>query len=88
MVGYATVYTMLPRVLLGSGQGRTGQIAMTYPELYKELTKAALTYKTFIWCLVSIYQGRSDNVRCAALFEDEFIHIVANQFHGADTLRS
>ena len=35
-----------------------GKIAMTYPELYKELTKGrSLSYKTFfIWVLISIYQ--------------------------------
>ena len=58
MVGYATVYTMLPVFSLVLDKDVTAQIAMTYPELYKELTKGrSLTYKTFfIWCLVSIYQ--------------------------------
>ena len=36
-----------------------GRIALTFPELYKDLAKGrSLTYKTFfIWCLISIYQG-------------------------------
>lgn len=35
------------------------KIALTYPELYKELSKGrSLSYKTFfIWVLISIYQG-------------------------------
>lgn len=35
--------------------------ALTYPELYKELSKGrSLSYKTFfIWVLISIYQGKS-----------------------------
>lgn len=34
--------------------------ALTYPELYKELSKGrSLSYKTFfIWVLISIYQGK------------------------------
>ena len=36
----------------------SGKTAITYPELYKELTKGrSLSYKTFfIWVLISIYQ--------------------------------
>jgi phospholipid-translocating ATPase len=36
------------------------KIALTYPELYKELSKGrSLSYKTFfIWVLISIYQGK------------------------------
>ena len=58
MVGYATVYTMLPVFSLVLDKDVKAPIAMTYPELYKELTKGrSLSYKTFfIWCLVSIYQ--------------------------------
>ena len=61
MVGYATVYTMLPVFSLVLDRDVTGDIAMMYPELYKELTKGrSLTYKTFfIWCLISIYQVAS-----------------------------
>jgi len=82
MVGYATVYTMLPVFSLVLDKDVTGQIAMTYPELYKELTKGrSLTYKTFfIWCLVSIYQGGVIMFGALLLFEDEFIHIVAISF--------
>ena len=60
MVGYATVYTMLPVFSLVLDMDVNGKIALTYPELYKELTKGrSLTYKTFfVWCLISLYQGK------------------------------
>ena len=37
-------------------------IALSYPELYKELRKGrSLSYKTFfVWVLISIYQGTLD----------------------------
>jgi len=59
MVGYATVYTMLPVFSLVLDKDVSAKIAMTYPELYKELAKGrSLTYKTFfVWVLISIYQG-------------------------------
>jgi len=82
MVGYATVYTMLPVFSLVLDKDVTGQIAITYPELYKELTKGRdLTYKTFfIWVLISIYQGGTIMFGALLLFEDEFIHVVAISF--------
>ena len=39
MVGYATAYTMMPVFSLVLDVDVTAEIAMTYPELYKELTK-------------------------------------------------
>eukprot|EP00088_Acartia_fossae_P009469 TRINITY_DN1459_c0_g1_i2.p1 TRINITY_DN1459_c0_g1~~TRINITY_DN1459_c0_g1_i2.p1 ORF type:complete len:559 (+),score=147.38 TRINITY_DN1459_c0_g1_i2:158-1678(+) len=82
MVGYATVYTMLPVFSLVLDRDVSGQIAIMYPELYKELTKGrSLTYKTFfIWCLISIYQGGIIMFGALLLFEDEFIHVVAISF--------
>ena len=60
MVGYATVYTMFPVFSLVLDKDVPGRIALTFPELYKDLAKGrSLTYKTFfIWCLISIYQGK------------------------------
>ncbi|KAI0286511.1 hypothetical protein BC826DRAFT_972568 [Russula brevipes] len=65
MVGYVTIYTM---ALVFS---------LSYPELYKELTKGraprALSYKTFeIWLMISVYYGPR-----SVLFENEFMNIVA-----------
>lgn len=61
MVGYATLYTMFPVFSLVLDQDIGSCTALTYPELYKELSKGrSLSYKTFfIWVLISIYQGKS-----------------------------
>lgn len=59
LVGYATVYTMMPVFSLVLDKDVDEDLANLYPELYKELTSgASLSYTTFfIWVLVSIYQG-------------------------------
>ncbi|XP_053697934.1 probable phospholipid-transporting ATPase IIA isoform X2 [Sabethes cyaneus] len=82
MVGYATVYTMFPVFSLVLDQDISSNIALTYPELYKELSKGrSLSYKTFfMWVLISIYQGGVIMYGALILFEDEFIHIVAISF--------
>ncbi|KAI8888423.1 phospholipid-translocating P-type ATPase [Backusella circina FSU 941] len=82
MVGYATIYTMAPVFSLVWDQDVNENIALLYPELYKDLTKGrSLSYRTFFqWLLISIYQGGSIMVLSIVLFEDEFIHIVAISF--------
>ena len=82
MVGYATLYTQLPVFSLVLDRDVPGKVAMTYPELYKELTKGrSLTYKTFfIWVLISIYQGGVIMFGALLLFEEDFLHIVAISF--------
>ena len=82
MVGYATIYTMFPVFSLVLDKDVSGRIALTYPELYKELTKGrSLSYKTFfIWTMISIYQGGVIMFGALLLFEDEFIHVVAISF--------
>ena len=59
MVGYATIYTMMPVFSLVLDRDVDEHLANLYPELYKELTEGrSLSYRTFfIWVLVSIYQG-------------------------------
>ena len=59
MVGYATVYTMLPVFSLVLDMDVDEHLANLYPELYKELKRGkSLSYKTFFtWVLVSVYQG-------------------------------
>lgn len=76
------MYTSFPVFSLVLDKDVTDKIALTYPELYKELTKGrSLSYKTFfIWCLVSIYQGGVIMFGALLLFEDEFIHVVAISF--------
>ncbi|XP_070368931.1 probable phospholipid-transporting ATPase IIB isoform X21 [Equus asinus] len=58
MVGYATIYTMFPVFSLVLDQDVKPEMAMLYPELYKDLTKGrSLSFKTFlVWVLISIYQ--------------------------------
>ncbi|GAB1863273.1 Phospholipid-transporting ATPase [Camponotus japonicus] len=82
MVGYATIYTMFPVFSLVLDKDVSGKVALTYPELYKELSKGrSLSYKTFfMWVLISIYQGGVIMYGALIMFEDEFIHIVAISF--------
>ncbi|XP_069905943.1 probable phospholipid-transporting ATPase IIB isoform X2 [Oryctolagus cuniculus] len=82
MVGYATVYTMFPVFSLVLDQDVKPEMAMLYPELYKDLTKGrALSFKTFlIWVLISIYQGAILMYGALVLFESEFVHVVAISF--------
>ncbi|XP_022186927.2 probable phospholipid-transporting ATPase IIB isoform X1 [Nilaparvata lugens] len=82
MVGYATVYTMFPVFSLVLDRDVSDKIVLTYPELYKELSKGrSLSFKTFfMWVLISIYQGGVIMYGALVLFEDEFIHIVAISF--------
>lgn len=42
MVGYATAYTMLPVFSLVLDRDVNEDVALLYPELYKELTKVRL----------------------------------------------
>ncbi|XP_029327934.1 probable phospholipid-transporting ATPase IIB isoform X1 [Mus caroli] len=82
MVGYATIYTMFPVFSLVLDQDVKPEMAILYPELYKDLTKGrSLSFKTFlIWVLISIYQGGILMYGALLLFEDEFVHVVAISF--------
>uniref|UniRef100_G3RPG4 Phospholipid-transporting ATPase n=1 Tax=Gorilla gorilla gorilla TaxID=9595 RepID=G3RPG4_GORGO len=82
MVGYATIYTMFPVFSLVLDQDVKPEMAMLYPELYKDLTKGrSLSFKTFlIWVLISIYQGGILMYGALVLFESEFVHVVAISF--------
>lgn len=59
LVGYATVYTMMPVFSLVLDTDIPVQLAHLYPELYAELaTNPSLSYRTFfIWVAISVYQG-------------------------------
>lgn len=59
MVGYATIYTMMPVFSLALDKDLDDSLALLYPELYKELTQGkSLSYSTFFaWVTISIYQG-------------------------------
>jgi phospholipid-translocating ATPase len=59
LVGYATVYTMMPVFSLVLDTDVDESLVNLYPELYKELTEGrSLSYRTFfVWVFISIYQG-------------------------------
>jgi len=59
LVGYSTIYTMMPVFSLVLDTDVDESVANLYPELYAELKSGrSLSYKSFfIWVAVSIYQG-------------------------------
>ncbi|KAE9407075.1 protein transporter [Gymnopus androsaceus JB14] len=82
MVGYATVYTMMPVFSLVLDRDVSREMALVYPELYKELVKGrVLGYKSFFeWVMISVYQGAAIMIMSLVLFENEFLHIVSISF--------
>ncbi|KIJ34965.1 hypothetical protein M422DRAFT_181491 [Sphaerobolus stellatus SS14] len=82
MMGYATIYTMAPVFSLVLDRDVNEDLALLYPELYKELTKGrALSFKTFfMWLMISVYQGGVIMIMSLLLFENEFLNIVAISF--------
>ncbi|KAG2151082.1 uncharacterized protein EDB93DRAFT_1249573 [Suillus bovinus] len=82
MVGYATIYTMAPVFSLVLDRDVNEDLALIYPELYKELTKGrALSFKTFfMWLMISVYQGAAIMIMSLLLFETEFLNIVSISF--------
>uniref|UniRef100_A0A914WKJ9 Phospholipid-transporting ATPase n=1 Tax=Plectus sambesii TaxID=2011161 RepID=A0A914WKJ9_9BILA len=82
MVAYSTAYTMLPVFSLVMDRDVKANVALTYPELYKELAKGrSLSFKTFcIWVLISIYQGAVIMYGALLLFDADFIHVVSISF--------
>ncbi|KAK9477001.1 hypothetical protein V1514DRAFT_284020 [Lipomyces japonicus] len=59
LVGYATIYTMMPVFSMVLDRDVDEDLAELYPELYKELTEGrSLSYFTFfVWVLISVFQG-------------------------------
>ncbi|KAI5608017.1 putative phospholipid-transporting ATPase IIB isoform X2, partial [Silurus asotus] len=82
MVGYATIYTMFPVFSLVLDQDVKPEMALLYPELYKDLTKGrSLSFKTFlVWVLISVYQGGILMYGALVLFDQEFVHVVTISF--------
>ncbi|GHJ88639.1 hypothetical protein NliqN6_5041 [Naganishia liquefaciens] len=78
-VGYATLYTMAPVFSLVLDKDVSEDLALLYPELYKEMTKGrALSTRTFFeWLTISVYQGGIIMILSLLFFETEFINIVA-----------
>ncbi|KAK2560742.1 putative phospholipid-transporting ATPase IIB [Acropora cervicornis] len=79
---YGTFYTMFPVSSLVLDVDVPPDIALIYPELYKDLGKGrSLSYKTFfIWVLISIYQGGIIMFGGLLLFDQDFIHVVSITF--------
>jgi magnesium-transporting ATPase (P-type) len=50
MVGYATIYTMAPVFSLVLDRDLNEDLALSYPELYKELTKVHFTFFFVVCC--------------------------------------
>ncbi|TIA93573.1 hypothetical protein E3P99_00049 [Wallemia hederae] len=82
MMGYSTIYTMAPVFSLVLDRDVNEELALLYPELYKELTKGRiLSLKTFfVWMMVSVYQGGAIMIMTLVLFENEFLNIVSISF--------
>ncbi|CAF0909288.1 unnamed protein product [Didymodactylos carnosus] len=82
LVGYATIYTMFSVFSLVLDKDVQPEIALLYPELYKELSKGrSLSLKTFfLWVFISIYQGGAIMYGSFLLFDDDFIHVVSITF--------
>ena len=58
MVGYATIYTMAPVFSLVLDRDVNEDLALLYPELYKELTKVTLSV-VFAGVLLNLPLGTS-----------------------------
>ncbi|UJR23043.1 hypothetical protein I4U23_026069 [Adineta vaga] len=82
LVGYATFYTNFPVFALVLDQDVRPEIALLYPELYRELSKGRhISYKTFfLWAFISVYQGAAIMYGSLIKFDDDFIHIVSITF--------
>lgn len=82
MVGYATAFTMAPVFSLVLDRDVNEEVALVYPELYRDLTKGrSLSGKTFTaWFMISVYQGGAIMIASLLLFENEFLNIVSISF--------
>ncbi|ORY37212.1 phospholipid-translocating P-type ATPase [Rhizoclosmatium globosum] len=82
LVGYATAYTMAPVFSLVLDRDLSEDMALLYPELYKDLRKGrSLSYRTFFtWLTISVYQGGAIMLLSLMLFETEFVNIVSISF--------
>ncbi|KAG0239609.1 putative aminophospholipid-translocase [Mortierella sp. GBA43] len=82
IVGYTTIYTNAPVFSLVLDRDIREDVALTYPELYRDLTKGrSLSYKTFFsWLLISVYQGGAIMILSILLFENQFVNIVSISF--------
>ncbi|UZJ51883.1 hypothetical protein CBS101457_001203 [Exobasidium rhododendri] len=80
MVGYATLYTMAPVFSLVLDRDVSEDMALLYPELFRDIGRS-LSAKTFTeWLIISIYQGGAIMIVSLIVFERELIHILSISF--------
>jgi len=82
VVGYSTVFTMLPVFSLVLDEDVDADTVFMYPELYKELQKGRrLCLRTFLeWVFKSIYQGGAIMLLSIFLFDHSFLRIISITF--------
>ncbi|KAJ1515464.1 putative aminophospholipid-translocase [Coelomomyces lativittatus] len=82
MLGYTSFFTSAPVFSLVLDTDVTPELALLYPELFKDVVKGrSLSSKTFVLCLmISVYQGGAIMLLATLLFEQEFVHIVSISF--------
>jgi len=83
MMGYTTVYTMLPVFAIVLDEDSAVQTVLKFPELYKNMQKGRLLGFTsfLIWIWQSVYQGAIIMLLVIYLFPDNsFTNIVAITF--------
>jgi phospholipid-translocating ATPase len=82
MLGYTTVYTMLPVLCLIFDEDVTEEKVRQFPQLYQSLQKGReLNLKTFlIWVWKSIYQGAVIMLLTFWLFSNSFTSVVTITF--------
>jgi phospholipid-translocating ATPase len=82
MMGYSTVFTMLPVFSLILDKDVELEQVLKFPPLYKSLQKGrSLNFKTFmIWVWISIYQGAVIMLFSIIFFNDSFVNIVSITF--------
>ncbi|KAI0282655.1 hypothetical protein BC826DRAFT_974171 [Russula brevipes] len=92
MVGYATIYTMAPAFSLVLDRDLNEGLALSYPELYKELAKASTKVLPLViaekeWGLVCLaFPGATIMIIALVLFENELLNIVAISFTALNEL--
>lgn len=81
-LGWGSVYTNLSTFALLLNRDISSELALKFPELYKELTKGRLlNLKTFFSCVgISVYQGGVIMISTLWLFNDQLVYIVSITF--------
>ena len=89
-VGYTTVYTMAPVFSLVLDRDVTDDIALLYPELYRDLVRGReISPKTFFkWLLISVYQGGAIMIMAMWLFESRLYPHRCHHLYGPHRKRT